>query len=80
MSLDEHGFDHGTFSQKSERLLAHAVAQRFFDAVVAYARREGLLSDEHFTVDGTPIEAWASLKRRSRPPLWPRRMIPAVRP
>jgi hypothetical protein len=42
--------------------LAHAVAQRFFDAVVAYARREGLLSDEHFTVDGTPIEAWASLK------------------
>ncbi|MBX3439415.1 MAG: IS5 family transposase [Planctomycetaceae bacterium] len=62
MSLDEPGFEHSTFSQNSERLLAHAVAQRFFDAVVAYARREGLLSDEHFTVDGTLIEAWASLK------------------
>jgi transposase len=38
------------------------VAQRVFDAVVTAARREGLLSDEHFTVDGTLIEAWASLK------------------
>lgn len=62
MSLDEPGFEHSTFSQNSERLLAHAVAQRFFDAIVAVARREGLLSDEHFTVDGTLIEAWASLK------------------
>jgi hypothetical protein len=62
MSLDEPGFEHSTFSQNSERLVAHAVAQRFFDAVVAAARREGLLSDEHFTVDGTLIEAWASLK------------------
>jgi len=63
MSLDEPGFDHSTFSQNSERLLQHEVAQRFFDAVVTAARREGLLSDEHFTVDGTLIEAWASLKR-----------------
>lgn len=62
MSLDEPGFDHSTFSQNSERLLTHAVAQQFFDAVVRVARREGLLSDEHFTVDGTLIEAWASLK------------------
>jgi transposase len=61
-SLDEPGFEHSTFSQNSERLLAHAVAQQFFDAVVTAARREGLLSDEHFTVDGTLIEAWASLK------------------
>jgi transposase len=62
MSLDEPVFDHSTFSQNSERLLQHEVAQRFFDAVVSSARREGLLSDEHFTVDGTLIEAWASLK------------------
>lgn len=62
MSLDEPGFDHSTFSQNSERLLTHAAAQRFFDAVTGYAKREGLLSDEHFTVDGTLIEAWASLK------------------
>jgi hypothetical protein len=62
MSLDEPVFDHSTFSQNSERLLTHEAAQKFFDAVVQYARREGLLSDEHFTVDGTLIEAWASLK------------------
>lgn len=62
MSLDEPSFDHSSFSKNSERLLAHDVARRFFDAVVRYARGEGLLSDEHFTVDGTLIEAWASLK------------------
>jgi transposase len=62
MQLDEPVFDHSTFSQNSARLLAHEAARKFFDAVVAAARREGLLSDEHFTVDGTLIEAWASLK------------------
>jgi transposase len=62
MNLDEPGFDHSTFSQNSERLLRHEIARHFFDAVVGYARGEGLLSDEHFTVDGTLIEAWASLK------------------
>lgn len=62
MHLDEPLFDHSTFSQNSERLLTHETAQKFFDAVVTYARGEGLLSDEHFTVDGTLIEAWASLK------------------
>lgn len=55
-------FDASTFSKNRERLLAHAVALRFFDAVVALARRQGLLSDEHFSVDGTLIEAWASQK------------------
>jgi transposase len=62
MNLDEPGFDHSTFSQNSERLLQHEIARQFFDAVVGYARGEGLLSDEHFTVDGTLIEAWASFK------------------
>ena len=76
MSLDEPGVEHSTFSQNGERLLTHAVAQRFFDAVVVVARREGLLSDEHFTVDGTLIEAWASLK--SVTPTQPAR--PAVPP
>jgi transposase len=55
-------FDASTFSKNRERLLAHEVALRFFDAVVALARQQGLLSDEHFSVDGTLIEAWASLK------------------
>ena len=62
MSLDEPGFEHSTFSQNSERLLSHETARKFFDAVVGYAQREGLLSDEHFTVDGTLLESWASLK------------------
>src|SRR5439155_14568396 len=41
-------------------------ARAFFDRVVAQARERGLLSDEHFTVDGTLVEAWASLKRFKR--------------
>lgn len=55
-------FDASTFSKNRERLLAHDVARQFFDAVVRQARQAGLLSDEHFSVDGTLIEAWASLK------------------
>ncbi len=58
--------DASTFSKNRERLLAHAVAVRFFDAVVALARRQGLLSDDHFSVDGTLIEAWASQKSLQR--------------
>jgi hypothetical protein len=42
--------------------LASDVAAAFFDAVVRQAREAGLLSDEHFTVDSTQLEAWASLK------------------
>jgi transposase len=62
MNLDEPSWDHSTFSANRDRLLAHEVGRRFFDAVVDQARRAGLLSDEHFTVDGTLIEAWASLQ------------------
>jgi transposase len=81
MSLDELSFDASTFSQNQERLLQHAVAQKFFDAVIGMARSEALLSDEHFTVDGTLIEAWASLKsvQPTDTPA-PRRTIPATRP
>jgi len=62
MSLIEPSFDPSTFSKNRERLLQHNVAQRFFDQIVLAARRLDLLSDEHFTVDGTLIEAAASLK------------------
>jgi transposase len=62
MDLEESSFDASTFSKNRERLLEHEVSRRFFDQVVKIARREGLLSDDHFTVDGTLIEAWASLK------------------
>jgi transposase len=59
-------FDPSTFSKNRERLLAQDVARQFFDAVVRQARAAGLLSDDHFSVDGTLIEAWASLKSFKR--------------
>lgn len=62
MNLEEASFDASSFSKNRERLLSHNVSQRFFDAVVKLARKQHLLSDEHFTVDGTLIEAWASMK------------------
>jgi len=62
MNLVEPSFDPSTFSKNRRRLLDHNVAQQFFDQVVLAAYRLDLLSDEHFTVDGTLIEAAASLK------------------
>jgi transposase len=54
------------FTKNRERLLKGEVAEGFFTAVVDQARSQGLLSDEHFTVDGTLIEAWASHKSFQR--------------
>jgi transposase len=71
MSLMEPSFDQSTFSKNRGRLLKHVVAQLFFDEVVRQADALGLLSDEHFTVDGTLIEAAASLKSfrpKDKPP------------
>src|SRR5438046_9032983 len=62
MDLLEPSFDHSTFSKNRQRLLRHRVSREFFDAVVLQADRLRLLSDEHFSVDGTLIEAAASLK------------------
>ena len=64
LNWDEPGFDHSTFSRNRARLLEHDVAGEFFRTVVAEAHELKLTSDEHFTVDGTLIEAWASRKRR----------------
>jgi transposase len=61
-NIDTPAFDASTFSKNRERLLEHDVARQFFEAVLAEARRRGLLSEEHFTVDGTLLEAWASMK------------------
>ena len=66
MELDEASFDHSSFSANRQRLLEHAVAGAFFRGVVEQARALKLLSGEHFTVDGTLIEAWASLKSFQR--------------
>ena len=62
MNLIEPSFDATTFTKNRQRLLEHAVGQQLFDEVVADAHERGLLSDEHFTVDGSLIEAAASLK------------------
>ncbi len=62
MSMVESVFDASSFSRNRERLLEHEVAHRFLQAVVARAKREALMSSEHFSVDGTLIEAWASMK------------------
>jgi len=62
MSLEQPGLDQSNFSRLRERLIGQDTARVFFDAVVRQAREAGLLSDEHFTVDGTLIEAWASPK------------------
>jgi hypothetical protein len=50
------------FCKNRDRLLAGDVARRFVDEVLAQARRRDLLSDDHFSVDGTLLEAWASMK------------------
>jgi transposase len=62
LGLDEPIWDHSTFSKNRDRLLLGEVADGFFAEVLDEARTQGLLSDEHFTVDGTLLEAWASQK------------------
>jgi transposase len=62
LGMDAEIWSPTTFSKNRDRLLEGDVAAAFFDAVVGQARQAGVLSDEHFTVDGTLLEAWASLK------------------
>jgi len=66
MNADEPTFDASSFSRNRERLLEHDVAGKFFAAVVVQAQTSHLMSHDHFTVDGTLIEAWASLKSFKR--------------
>jgi transposase len=62
MGLDDASWDATVFTKNRDRLVAHEVARLFFEEIVRQARQADLLSREHFTVDGTLIEAWASLK------------------
>ena len=66
LSLDAPVWDVTVFTKNRERLLAGDIAQAFFAAVVKQAQARALLSPEHFTVDGTLIEAWAGLKSFTR--------------
>jgi transposase len=71
MELDEEAFDASTFSQNRERWLEHDVGAKFFARVLNEARQGKLISDEHFSVDGSLIEAWASMKsfqKKDAPP------------
>ena len=62
LSMDDPIWDATTFTKNRDRLLQGDIADVFFAEVLAAIRAEGLLSDEHFTVDGTLLEAWASHK------------------
>jgi transposase len=71
LKLDEPVWDVTVFTKNRERLLAGEVSQRFLERVVEQAREAGLLDDEHFTVDGSRIEAWASrssFEKKKDPP------------
>jgi len=60
MNQIEESFDATVFCKNRQRLLAHEVGKLFFDGVVKRAQGGGLISADHFTVDSTLIEAWAS--------------------
>ena len=62
LNIEDPAFDHSSFAKNRDRLLRHEVTRRFFEAVLNQARARHLLSSQHFTVDGTLLEAWASLK------------------
>lgn len=62
LAIDDAVWDHSTFSKIRDRLLDHAAIEAFFAEVMAQAEKAGLLSDEHFSVDGTLIKVWASHK------------------
>ena len=62
LELDEKSFDASTFSRNRERLIRHEVAEQFLAAVVEEAKKGHLLSADHFSIDGTLIESWASMK------------------
>ena len=62
LNLDEEVWDTTVFTKNRDRLLEADVAKQFLKHVVKMANEKGLVSDEHFTVDGTLMDAWASLK------------------
>ena len=75
LNMDEPVWDASTFSKNRDRFMSQQIGRAFFAEIVAAARASGVLSDEHFTVDGTRIEAWASVKS-----FRPKTEAPADRP
>jgi transposase len=73
LAIDDEVWDATVFSKNRDRWIAGEVAVRFFAAVRGQLERSGWLSDEHFTVDGTMLEAWAnrrSFREKADPPEW----------
>src|SRR5437016_6971585 len=66
LNMDDAVWDATTFSKNRDRLLRGEIAEAFFQAVLKQAGERSLLSDEHFTVDGTLLKAWASVKSYQR--------------
>ncbi len=62
LGMDDPVWDHSTFSKNRDRLLDGEIAAKFLSAMLAQPRVKRLLSSDHFSVDGTLIEAWASMK------------------
>ena len=62
LSMDEKAFDASSFSKNRDRLLTQEIAQRFLSSLIALPEVKRLLSAEHFSVDGTLLKAWASMK------------------
>jgi IS5 family transposase len=62
LGIDDPVWDHSTFSKNRDRLLGGAIAAKFLAAVLAQPKVKRLISSDHFSVDGTLIEAWASMK------------------
>ena len=62
LGVDEAAWDHSSFTKNRDRLLAGEIAGKFLRAVLAQPRVKRLMSSDHFSVDGTLIEAWASMK------------------
>ncbi len=68
LNVQDPAFDATSFSKNRERLMDNLVSKLFFQAVLEEARQRHLLSNQHFTVDGTLLESWASLKSLERKP------------
>jgi transposase len=62
LGIDDPVWDHSTYSKNRDRLLEADVAKKFLKAILAHRQVAPLLSDDHFTVDGTLVQAWASMK------------------
>ncbi len=70
LSMDDPIWDATVFSKNRDRLLEGDIARAFFERVLCHARDQKLISDEHFAVDGTLVEAWAGQKSLPIVPEW----------